>query len=446
MALLALLAACSVGPQISEEGDTGAAPAADTAASAESAPTAAAEEESSEETVDAAAAEAGGQISVYIDSDTNISDWWSNTIKPMFEAAHPEYELVIVHTGGSGGSGNGPIADRAYAALQAGEDPDVDYFETWNVLQPPGSLEAGLWQEITADNVPNVANVIAPAIASSTGSDIPYRGSQVLLAYNAERLLTLAKEQGKVADDATDLPDELVPATWAELMTWVCEFPGEFIYPRPDTTGAGRNFVTRAALESNGLNQDTFTIDAFTEAYGTDELTPEQIAEINDTYFAGTWEMLNEIEPCLYDNATYPSGAAATTRLLADELVTMIPIWSDQALQAKAAGLLPEDIRFIQLSDLPMVGGYASSAIPTNASNLEGALVLANFMLSPEAQESVVRDIGGFPAISWEQLPQELQADFNDVITDDVPSFGSVWTGPMYEGWYSTVAPDVVRE
>ncbi|MCB0186254.1 MAG: extracellular solute-binding protein, partial [Caldilineaceae bacterium] len=431
----------------SEEGDSGAAPAADTAASADSAPTAQAAEESSAETAaDSAATTVGGQVSVYIDSDTNISDWWSNTIKPMFEAAHPEFELVIVHTGGSGGSGNGPIADRAYAALQAGEDPDVDYFETWNVLQPPGSLEAGLWQEITAENVPNIANVIEPAMRSSTGYDIPYRGSQVLFAYNADRLLMLAKEQGKVAEDATDVPEELVPSTWPELMTWVCEFPGEFIYPRPDTTGAGRNFVTRAVLEANGLNQDTFTVDAFTEQYGTEELTPEQIAEINDTYFAGAWEMLNEIEPCLYDNATYPSGAAATTRLLSDELVTLIPIWSDQALQAMSAGLLPENTRFIQLEDLPMVGGYAAAAIPTNASNLEGALTLANFLLSSEVQESVVRDIGGFPAVSWDTLPAELQEDFNDVITDNVPSFGSPWTGPMYEGWYTTVAPDVTRE
>jgi putative spermidine/putrescine transport system substrate-binding protein len=155
--------------------------------------------------------------------------------------------------------------------------------------------------------------------------------------------------------------------------------------------------------------------------------------------------MLNSIESCLYDNAAYPSGAAATTRLLADELVTMIPIWSDQALQAKSAGLLPERIRFIQLEDLPMVGGYASSAIPANASNLEGALVLANYLLTPEVQESVVRDIGGFPAISWDQLPSELQEDFNDVITDNVPSFGSSWIPPMYEGWYTNVAPDIER-
>ncbi|MBI1296034.1 extracellular solute-binding protein [bacterium] len=381
-------------------------------------------------------------ISVYIGSDTNISDWWSNSVKPAFEDAHPEYELEIVHTG-AGGGGNGPIAERALAALTTGDDPGVDYFETQSVLQPIGAMEAGLYEEITVEKVPNLANVIEPAIAGSSGYDIPYRGSQVLLAYNAGRLLDILKEQGKVAADVTELPTEFVPSTWPELMAWTCEFPGEFIYPRPDTTGAGREFVTRAVFQANGLETEKFSTQAFTEQFGTEELTAEQIAEINETYFMGAWDMLNEIESCLYDNA---SGASATTRLLADELVTMITIWSDQALQARSLGLLPEDVRFIQLEDLPMVGGYASSTIPSNASNLEGALALANFLLSPVAQEQVVREIGGFPAISWDDLPADLREDFNDVITSNVPTFGGPWTAAMFDGWYSFVAPDVTRE
>lgn len=384
-------------------------------------------------------------VDVYIGSDTNISDWWSNSIKPAFEAAHPGYELNIVHTG-SGGGGNGPIADRAFAALETGDDPGVDYFETWNPLQPPGSMEAGLWLEITEENVPNIGNVIASARDSATTMEIPYRGSQVLIAYNADRLLGLLKEQGKVGEDAEEVPAEFVPSTWDELMSWVCEFPGEFIYPRPDTTGAGREFVTRAAFQANALDTEVFSIGAYEEQYGTDELTADQIAEINEKYFSGAWDMLNEMAPCLYDEAAYPAGAAPTTRLLADELVTMITIWSDQALQAKSLGLLPESTSFIQLSDLPLVGGYASSAIPTNAADLEGALLLADFLLSGEMQEAVVREIGGFPAVSWDVLPAELQEDFNDVITDNVPSFGSPWRAAMYDGWYTFVAPDVERE
>jgi putative spermidine/putrescine transport system substrate-binding protein len=396
------------------------------------------------QTPGAAAPAARSTISVYIESDTNISDWWSSAVKPAFESAHPEYELNIVHTG-AGGGGNGPIADRAFAALETGDDPGVDFFETWNVLQPIGALEAGLWQEITPENVPSITNVVNSAMRSSTGYDVPYRGSQVLLAYNGDRLLDILKDQGKVGDDVTEVPDEYIPSTWPELMDWICEFPGEFIYPRPDTTGAGRNFVVRAVMEANDLNPDRFSVTAFREQFGSEELTAEQIAEINDQYFSGTWEMLNEIEPCLHDNGLYPSGAAATTRMLTDELAVMIPIWSDQALQAITLGIMPENIGFIQLSDLPMVGGYASAAIPTNAPNLEGALVLADFMLSPEMQESVVRVIGGFPAVGWETLPEELREDFNDVITDEVPSFGGPWLPAMYDGWYSFVAPDVER-
>ena len=384
-------------------------------------------------------------IDVYIGSDTNISDWWSNSIKPAFDKAHPGYELNIIHTG-SGGGGNGPIADRAMAALETGDDPGSDYFETFNPLQPIGAMEAGLWQEITEDNVPNLANVIDSARRSSNGFDIPYRGSQVLLAYNAERLLQILKDRGEVGADATEVPSEFVPATWPELMEWICAFPGEFIYPRPDTTGAGREFVTRAIFQANDLEPARFSTQAYAEQYGAGELTAEQIAEINEKHFAGAWEQLNAIEPCLYDDGAYPSGSSAETRLLVDNLTTMITIWSDQALQAKGLGLLPEQTKFIQLDDLPMVGGYAASTIPTNANDLEGALILANYLLSAEMQESVVREIGGFPAISWDLLPSELQEDFNDVITDTVPAFSSSWRAAMFDGWYTHVAPDVERE
>lgn len=387
-------------------------------------------------------------VDVVIGSDTNIFDWYSNSVKPAFEAAHPEFELNLIHTGAQGATGNGPIADRAYAALQTGDDPQVSYFETWNVQQPIGALEDGLWLEITEENVPNLANLSDTVAAGRAPQEIPYRGSQVLLAYNADRFLEILIERESLDDGTTvdDIPQQLIPSTWPELMAWVCEYPGEFIYPRPDTTGAGREFVSRAVFQANNLETGLFTVEAFAEQFGTEELTEEQIAEINATYYQGAWDQLNEIEPCLYDNAAYPAGSAAETNLLVNEVITMITIWSDQALQARSLGQLPPNTRFIQLEDLPMVGGYASSAIPANATNVEGALALANFLLSTEMQESVVRTIGGFPAVSWDTLPAELQDDFTDVITDDVPSFAGVWVGPMYEGWYNTVASDLERE
>ena len=46
----------------------------------------------------------------------------------------------------------------------------------------------------------------------------------------------------------------------------------------------------------------------------------------------------------------------------------------------------------------------------------------------------------------WDDLPAELQADFNDVITGSVDTFGGPWWAAMYDGWYSFVAPEVTRE
>jgi putative spermidine/putrescine transport system substrate-binding protein len=384
-------------------------------------------------------------VDVMIGSDTNILDFFANTVKPAFEEAYPQYELNLVHTGAEGGTGNGPIADRAFAGLETGDDPQVSYFETFNPIQPIGALEAGLWLEITEENVPNLSNVNPAVLAGASDFSIPYRGSQVILAYNEELLLEVLIEAGDLEEGATEIPAEFIPSTFPELMTWACDYPGQFIYPRPDTTGAGREFVTRAILEANGLDTDTFTQDAFVDQFGTGELTNEQLQELNDTYFAGAWDILNEVEPCLYNEGEYPSGSGATGRLFADELVSMISIWSDQALQNVALGVLPESTRFIQLEDLPMVGGYAASTIPTNASNLEGALALADFLLSSEMQEAVVRDIGGFPAASWDTLPPELQEDFNDVITEDVPAFAGIWKPFAIDGWYSNVASDLER-
>src|SRR3954471_11906302 len=67
-------------------------------------------------------------IYVYIDGDTNISDWWTNTVKPNFEAANPQYEVIVTIVRGVGG-GNTDIANRALAAMATNSDPQVDFFE-----------------------------------------------------------------------------------------------------------------------------------------------------------------------------------------------------------------------------------------------------------------------------------------------------------------------------
>lgn len=352
-------------------------------------------------------------IDLYNGSDTNISDWYSNTVIPKFQASVPECRVNQVITGGGAG-GNDPIVDRAYAAFKSGGDPKADYFEQFDPFRPVGAMAEGFWFSFTAEAVPNYATIVDAAI--ETPFNLPYRGSQVLLAY-----------------DKTKVAENEVPRTWNELSAWIKANPGEFIYGRPDRGGSGRNFVVRAVHEANGRDPSLFSVDNF---------DPELAAE----RFAAAWELLNDLAPYLYDNASYPAGNTPTLQLLAQGAVSMVPAWSDQAIQAISLGVLPETTGLVQLEDLALVGGYATSAIPTNAANLDCALKLANFVLSPEIQASVVEEIGGFPAVSWDNLPQALRERFADVITDQVPDFpGGDWNSAMNDSWYQNVAPNVDR-
>jgi putative spermidine/putrescine transport system substrate-binding protein len=359
------------------------------------------------------AGQAQQTIDLYTGSDTNISDWLGNIIIPRFHAAVPECRVNQVVTGGGAG-GNDPIVDRAYAAFTTGSNPQADYFEQFDPFRPVGAMDEGFWFEFTAEAVPNYANVLE--VAKVTPFQLPYRASQVLLAY-----------------DTTKIAEADVPRTWDELVSWIKANPGEFIYGRPDRGGSGRNFVVRAVHEANDRDPSLFNVDNFDPA-------------VAEERFSRAWVLLNDLAPYLYDNASYPAGNTPTLQLLAQGAVTMIPAWSDQVLQAITLGVLPESTGLVQLEDLPLVGGFASSTIPSNAANLECALEFGNFLLSSEVQQSVVEDIGGFPAISWDLLPQELRERFAGVITDQVPEFpGGDWNSAMNDGWYVNVAPNINR-
>ncbi len=59
-------------------------------------------------------------------------------------------------------------------------------------------------------------------------------------------------------------------------------------------------------------------------------------------------------------------------------------------------------------------------------------------------QTSVIKDIGGFPAVSWDTLPKELQSQFTSVITDNVPQWpGGKFDQDKNKGWYENVATNI---
>lgn len=362
------------------------------------------------------AQDAPTNINLYSDADTNITDWYEDVVIPAFQEAYPQY--VVTLTIVRGGVGQEGIAMRALAALETNSDPQVDFFDGFDPLNfPPETIEADLWLELNEENIPNLANVNPDLITSDYGA--PYRGSQVLLAYNSN-----------------EVPAEEVPTTFEELAAWVQAHPGEFVYCRPDRGGSGGNFVVRAIFEANGQDASLFTPTNYTPELAEQLLTP-------------AWDILREqFHPYIYENGSYPADNVSVLQLLANDSVNMATVWSDQSLQALSLGSLPDYIKLTQFTDMPMPGGYVYNAIPKNAANLEGALALADFMLTPEIQTSVIRDIGGFPVLPLEDLPAEVQSEFQGVITEDVPPIwpGGDWTAARNQGWYENVATNIDPE
>ncbi len=348
-------------------------------------------------------------VNVYTDGDTNISDWLANKVGPAFEKAYPQYSVKVTTVRGVG-NGVADIAARALAAKQTGADPQAEVFD-WDPRGHPEFIEAGLFEKLNETNVPNAKNVPKAYYLSEYG--MPYRGSQVLLAY-----------------DSSKVPENEVPKTFADLIEWVKAHPGQCVSGRPDKGGSGGNFVVRAIYEVTGKDPSKFK---------AGEVDPALVAE-----FPKAWDLLRSIHEDIYQNGAYPAGNNPVLELLANGSVTMATVWSDQSRQALDKGVLPDTIKVVQFTDLPMPGSYAPLSVVSNAKNKQGALDFVNFMLTQEEQTSVVEDIGGFPAIEWSMLPQDLQTQFTSVIASSVPYWpGGPWDTERNKGWYENVATNI---
>jgi putative spermidine/putrescine transport system substrate-binding protein len=356
-------------------------------------------------------AQARTTLDVYIDGDTNIQDLWNNLVKPAFERANPGNTFRVTVTRGVG-SGNRLIAERALAAMDTKSDPRVDFFEEYDPRHPADSIAKGLWVQFTRDRIAGLANL--NPLSADLPQRLPYRGSQVLIAYDGAKV----KE---------------APKSWAELVAWAKRNPGRFTYGRPDRGGSGRNFVVRAVHEANGRDPGLFRADNFD-------------AKLAEERFGRAWEVLRDLHPHTYGQGAYPAGNTPALQLLAQGAVDMIAVWSDQAIQAIGQGVLPPTTKLVQLQDLGLCGGFAYSAIPTNAKNLDMALKLAELSLSTPIQTAIVKEIGGFPGIDWKHLPADLREAYIDIIPLSIPTFPSgEWNNAMNDGWYRSVATNVAR-
>jgi putative spermidine/putrescine transport system substrate-binding protein len=183
--------------------------------------------------------------------------------------------------------------------------------------------------------------------------------------------------------DSARMSEADLPRSFDELDAWIRANPGRFTYIAPGP-GAfqGTRFVKMVLYwVSGGAEQ---WVGAWNQAL-YDEWSPQ------------LWATLNEWEPYLWRaGETYPATENEMHQLFAngeiDFTITQAPAGAGPVI---TAGLIPDTARAFAFTDY-LIGDYNYVAIPRNASNPAGALVLANLLLDPAAQSTHILPQTGF--------------------------------------------------
>ncbi|MBE0399765.1 ABC transporter substrate-binding protein [Halomonas sp. FME1] len=243
------------------------------------------------------------------------------------------------------------------------------------------------------------------------GLESPWSSSQVVFYYD------------------TALVEDL-PHNMPELLDWAKQHPGEFTYPQVPNF-LGNAFITQALLE---LVDNT---DLFYEPMQTDDF---------DQATAPLWAYLDELHPQLWRSGrAFPSNSADLRGLMGDsEIGIALSFSATEASGAIANYELPETVRSY-VHDSGMIGNMSFMAIPYNAEHKAGAMVVANYLMSPEAQaEKHDPEVwGSGTVLAMEQLTDEERALFDGIdlgIATLPPSELGEVLGQPHPSWVDALA------
>lgn len=340
----------------------------------------------------------------------------SDNVREIFEALVSDFNTNSEYAGQYevtlqfmlSGTGAQTLADMLTAASKAGQtntDYDVVDLSGDDLSKLVSLIGEEQFVKLDSSKIPNAASVEAK---SSIATDYcqPYRGTTVILAYDSAAVPT-------------------PPATMDELVDWMKANPGRFAYNTPGTGGAGDSFARSSVY--NFLPEEAFTSD--------DE-------KWIDEWDAG-FDFLKEIHPYMYSSGgsiVYPNKNQGTLDLLNQGEIDMCPNWADMVLSQRASGEIKDTIKITQI-DPALTGSLQSLVIPTFGSNTEGAYAFINYMLSPAAQELMVKQMAAIPLIDASTMDMTGYEDLQglDVSNFRLQSIGGLSTS-FNERWDSEIA------
>jgi putative thiamine transport system substrate-binding protein len=224
------------------------------------------------------------------------------------------------------------------------------------------------------------------------------------------------------------------PHSIAAILAHAKAHPGRVAYPAPpDFIGS------------------TFLKQALYELAADPSVLQRPPGDNFDKVTAPLWAWLDELTPNLWRSGeVYPKNGPALIRLLDDgEVDFAISFYPSEASSAITAGRLPATARTFVL-DKGTIGNTHFVAIPYNANAREGAMVVANFLMSPEAQarkenpdvwgDNTVLAMGKLDAAGrklFDELPRGAATLAPDELGPTLPEPHPDWMTRIEETWLS---------
>ena len=313
--------------------------------------------------------------------DPLINDYMNNYVKP---AVQERYGIDLNIVSGQGAT----IVQSMMAELQAGKtESEVDMMwingETFYQLRQIKALH-GPW----TDRLPNAQYIDFdnPFIGIDfqqpvDGYECPWGNVQMAIIYDTLR---------------TPNP----PQNRTELLAYAKANPGTFTI---DTRFTGLTFLKALLIDIAG-GQEVLAGDFDEAKY--------------ERYAPQLWDYLRELKPYLWkEGQSFPEGVAPMHQMFANGELHFSMSNNDCEVDNKVMqGLFPESVR-AYVWELGTIQNSHYLGIAKHSANKAAAMVVANFMISPEAQYRKMDPAvwGDGTVLDLEQLPAEWAEKFRNL-------------------------------
>jgi putative spermidine/putrescine transport system substrate-binding protein len=212
------------------------------------------------------------------------------------------------------------------------------------------------------------------------GAQVPWGNVQFAMIYDSSRV-------------------QHPPETRKELTQYVKQHPGSFTIPN-DFTGM------------------TFLKSLLIDIAGTRTLDGEFNKQAYQKYSSQLWDYLNQIKPYFWkEGETFPSSVSAMHQLFVNGELNFSMSNNDTEVDNKMLeGFFPETARAYLLEPGTIQNSHYLG-IPTNSPRKAAAMVVSNFLISPEAQYRKARpdNWGDGTVLATNKLSENWQSKFSDI-------------------------------